>query len=235
MQSGKIASVGTFVGVILADVVRSRSRDDFRVLRDTALNELSERHLDRRWIETRYAVTAWDEFQVVLRAPRHAADVLWSIRLAFHPLRVRIGIGFGIAEVSRTDPTPINVSATGDAFVRARRALQSIHNGKDTRFEPITHADTGDAETDLTVNTVLHLLDLVVDRVTPSQWEAILAYERLGRQDRVAEFLGKDESTISRALKRAAYWYIRESHVALGSVLDRALPRYRRAGTEERT
>jgi hypothetical protein len=220
MQVYKIALMGAMNAVILCDVIRSRDHAGFKDLRDATMQRLSSLHLANGWIRMPYAITAWDEFQGLLAGVSFVPRVMWSVIKEFQPLRLRIGVGIGNADIDLTSPAPLNEAATGEAFFRARGALDLTKKGRDPRYDASLHATTGDRVTDLSLNTTLHLLDALIARVTPSQWEAIQAYERLGAQDLVARQLGKAESTVSRALKRAHYWQIVEAVEAMVDLLE---------------
>jgi hypothetical protein len=216
-------------------VIRSRDQPGFKELRDATLDRLSSAHLARGWIPVPYAVTAWDEFQGLILEVGLAPRVMWSVLEEFQPLRLRIGLGVGTADFDRTSDAPLNQVATGEAFHRARRALDLVKKGSDSRFNAALQAITGDRSIDLYLNTVLHLLDALVARTTPSQWQAIVEYGRLGTQERVAQKLDKAESTISRALKRAYYWQMAEAIDALVELLTARFGAPQNVGSETRT
>ena len=208
--------------MLLADVVSSRDAAAFRETRDRTLREVSAAHTKAGWTGEPYAVTAWDEFQAIILTPSDVPQAMWSLRRWFHPLRLRIGIGVGGIERGSPGQAPVNVDATGEAFVRARAALEAVSRSKAHRHEPLTEARTGSDRLDRIAGALLHLADLLTSRITDTQWEAIVAVEQYGRQTRAAAELGKDESTVSRALKHASYAYLLEAFDALGIVLGSA-------------
>ncbi len=230
-----IAHMDAIHAAILCDVISSRHQSDFRRVRDTTLDELSVRHLAEGWIRFPYAVTAWDEFQVLTHEMRAVPRIIWSLITEFHPLHLRIGVGIGSVEVDLDNDAPLNKAATGEAFFRARNALKSSKKGKDHKYEPSSQAVTGNRSVDLFMNTTLHLLDTLVARATPSQWGVILEYEELGQQDRVAEKLGKADSTVSRSLKRSNYWQMIEAVEAMAEFLGMQFPAQQNAISGECT
>jgi hypothetical protein len=209
---------------ILCDVKGSRRQSDFRRVRDTTLEELSARHLGEGWIRFPYAVTAWDEFQGLTREISAAPRVIWSLITEFYPLRLQIGVGIGNVEVDLDNDAPLNEAATGEAFYRARNALNTSKKGRDNKHKASSQADSGNRSVDIFLNTTLHLLDTLVSKATPSQWEVILEYENLGQQDRVAEKLGKADSTVSRSLRRSHYWQMIEAVEAMAEFLAMEFP-----------
>jgi hypothetical protein len=204
--------------------MNSRDVARFKDVRDTKLGGLSKAHRAAGWMAAPYAVTAWDEFQGLTAAVGSAPLAVWSLITAFYPLHLRIGIGIGAVKTELANDAPLNQAATGEAFFRARAALDLVRHGRDPRYDPSSQADTGERTVDLFLNTTLHLLDALVARATPLQWEVILEYERVGRQDRVAAKLGKAESTVSRALKRAYYWQMIEAVTSMSEYLELRFP-----------
>jgi len=211
--------------VILADVVGSSDVPDFRTVRDRTLREASAAHLAAGWTDRPYAITAWDEFQGIVASASATPRAVWSLRRRLHPLLLRVGIGVGPVERSEAGDRPVNVDATGDAFVRAREALEEVGRRRDPRFEPLSEIRTGDRDDDRVANAIAHLVDLLTARITDGQWRTIEAVERHGRQDRAAAELGRNESTVSRALKRASYSHILDAMDALGTVIEGAARR----------
>jgi hypothetical protein len=224
VQFCNIAHMGAIHAAILCDVMSSRHQSNFRAVRDRTLEELSERHMDEGWIKAPYAVTAWDEFQVLIHEVRGVPKVFWSLVTGFYPLHLRIGVGIGSVEIDLDNDAPLNEAATGEAFFRARKALNSVKKGKDQKYHPSSQAHTGDRSIDLFMNTTFHLLDALIARVTPLQWEVILEYEKHGQQDRVAEMLGKADSTVSRSLKRSYYWQMADAIESMAEYLGLLFP-----------
>lgn len=216
--------MSAIAAVILCDVMDSRAVPRFKEARDETLGRLSRAHRAEGWIEVPYAVTAWDEFQGLVGEIGVVPRAMWSLITAFHPMQLRIGLGIGTVEAELGGAAPLNEAATGEAFFRAREALDRVKDARDPRYDPTAQASAGDRSLDLFLNTTLHLLSTLVGRATTSQWEIMLAYERAGRQDRVAEALGKAESTVSRALKRAYYWQMIEAVDAMSEFLALRFP-----------
>ena len=66
--------------VITADVMNSRDVPSFQQTRDLKLGILSDLHAQSQFTLSPYTVTAWDEFQVILRSPTDVADVVFDLR-----------------------------------------------------------------------------------------------------------------------------------------------------------
>ncbi len=194
--------------VIIADVINSRDFNDFARRRDQALQHLDEQHLQRELIDGRYAITAWDEFQVLLANHAALPAVLWDLVRVFYPLRLRLGIGCGQVERARASLQAVNEDASGQAFYLARAALDDIDAS--SRGSSRSEIKVNWPEDDMThaLNACLRLLHVLLDSITSSQWQVIVAYQQLQRQDAVAKQMGKTASTVSRSLQSSNYWEI---------------------------
>src|ERR1700760_592639 len=111
-------------GVITADIVASRKVAPFQIRRDEALQELFRFHSKEKLVASPYAVTAWDEFQVIVSTPQSLPRVIFDLRRVFFPLRLRIGAGIG--QVTNAHRRPINRFAGGEAFEQARQAADRL-------------------------------------------------------------------------------------------------------------
>ncbi len=222
MQFETIAFMSALVALI-ADVQHSRRLQKFPQRRDQALARLSASHRASGALDADYAVTAWDEFQGLLIAPAHLPRVLWDLYAEFQPMKLRLGIGAGLVE-RLPGAGPINETATGPAFIHAREALQQVstaRRGVGVARLAVVWPDPG---LQAALNASLRLLDLLIDQITPTQWNVIRSFEDLGRQDLVANTLKRNESTISRSLAAAHYWDIQASLADLESLLQASLP-----------
>lgn len=202
--------MSTYVAII-ADVINSRDFDDFAARRDRALGALQQQHNQQTLIASDFAITAWDEFQVLLAAQQALPQVLWDLQRAFYPLRLRLGIGCGKVEWARHQRDAVNEAATGEAFFLAREALAAIsaqaRGGSRSEIQVRWHEPLMQHA----LNAALRLLSVLLADITAQQWQVIAAYEQFGRQDAVAEALHKTPSTISRTLRSANYWELMAS------------------------
>lgn len=193
---------------IQVDFVRSREIDRFAVVRDRKLRLASELHLERGWIVAPYGVTAWDEFQTVLREPARVPAVLADLRWIFHPARLRVGIGLGTLDRLPEPGQPVNLGAAGAALELAREAIDALKEPRKYDFATAIRTPIGDLER--AVGLALRLRDAALHRATDRQAETMRAMWRLDSQERVAGRLGVDESTVSRTLKRGGWWEIED-------------------------
>lgn len=193
------------------DVINSRTVPEFAVLRDQALSQLSSKHREQGYISSDYAITAWDEFQVLLDVEEGLPQLVWDLHRSFQPLRLRLGVGRG--GIIRVDDTvkAVNEDVSGEAFYKAREALKSITDQRREGSRAGIKVLWDDVRMTRALNASFRLLDVLIGLISEKQWRVIIEFERLGRQDRVAELLGKQASTISRSLNSAHYWEIKAS------------------------
>lgn len=209
MQLRQHAAPDQKYAVITADVVRSRSFTNFRAKRDAKLAPLSRRHIAAGLIGSPYAVTVWDEFQGILSALHVFPRVILELRRTFFPMELRIAVGIG--RVSEPKKSPVNRFAGGEAFERARAAMDRLKDGAPSKYRVLTAIESGDRTVDLAVNAIYRLQDTLVGDVSQKQWETINWVIRAGSQELAAQKLGVNESTVSRTLRRAHYWQIEET------------------------
>src|SRR5712691_10602586 len=110
--------------VITCDIVESRHIDESRRKRDQKLRHIAKLHVARKWILSEYAITAWDEFEGILSRPTNIPAVILDLRRHFYPFELWIGIGIG--QVTEPYRKPVNVFAGGEAFERARVAMNHL-------------------------------------------------------------------------------------------------------------
>ena len=171
---------------ITCDIVGSRRIEEFRRKRDQKLRGISKLHLEKKWILSEYAITAWDEFEGILSRPAHVPAVIVDLRRHFRPLELWIGIGLG--EVTEPHRKPVNVFAGGEAFERAREAINKVKS-KRSKTGFLTSFVTGNEMFDLIGNTVYQLHDSLLQSISIKQWETINVLMETGAQDRAAKKL----------------------------------------------
>jgi hypothetical protein len=202
--------------VITADVVGSRRIASFRVKRDQRLARISRMHLAQKAILAPYTVTAWDEFQTILRRPEDLPRVILDLRRLFYPMQLRIAVGIGA--VTEVRKAPINRYAAGEAFERARNAADRMKRGS-PKYRLLTGFESGKEVFDAIANTIYRLQDALVERTTARQWATINAQIDTDRQNATARRLDLDVSTVSRNLKRGYYWHLIETAEAMEKIV----------------
>jgi hypothetical protein len=202
---------------ITCDIVGSRKIEEFRRKRDQKLRRISRLHVEKKWILSEYAITAWDEFEVILSRPENAPAVIVDLRRYFHPFELWIGIGIG--EVTEPYRKPVNVFAGGEAFERARAAINQL-KAKRSKTGVLTSFVTGNEIFDLIGNTIYHLHDSLLQSVSTKQWKTINVLIETSGQERAAKKLGLNKSTVSRNLRRGFWWQIQETQTAMERIIE---------------
>jgi hypothetical protein len=206
--------------VITADVMNSRDVHSFQQTRDLKLGILSDLHAQSQFTLSPYTVTAWDEFQVILRSPTDIADVVFDLRRLFHPMKLWIAIGIGnVIDVERR---PINLYAGGEAFERARQAADKLKDPR-SKYATITQFNSGDMLFDQIANTIYHLQDTLLDGLSDKQWAAINMTLRHKTLSETAAHLKIDVSTLSRTLQRGHFWQIEETRKSMKLITSQFL------------
>jgi hypothetical protein len=210
----------TIYAVLIADVMESSARADIRGLLGRRLVAVSKRHLRKKLIELPYSVTAGDEFQTVTRDLPSIPAVILDLRKALRPLALRIGVGFGLIS-DRIQP-PVN-RLGGEAFQRARRAIEYIKTRGLFKFDVLTAFESHSAGFNNTINLIYGLHDTLVLKITEKQWKTIEEFLERPTLEQTAKRLKLDASTVSRNLKRGYYWQLSETVKVAGSLIERTL------------
>ena len=208
----------TIYAVLIADVMKSRARADLRGLLGKKLAAISRRHLRQKLIQLPYSVTAGDEFQTVTRDLPSIPAVILDLRRALRPLSLRIGVGFG--RISDRIQPPVN-RLGGEAFQRARGAIENIKTGSLFKFDVLTTFESRSAGFNSTINLIYGLHDTLVLKITEKQWETIEEFLDTPTLEQTAKRLKLDASTVSRNLKRGYYWQLSETVKVAGSLIER--------------
>ncbi|MFY9909411.1 MAG: SatD family protein [Candidatus Sulfotelmatobacter sp.] len=206
---------------ITCDIVGSRKIDEFRRKRDQKLRGISRLHVQKKWILSDYAITAWDEFEGILSRPANLPAVLVDLRRHFHPFELWIGIGMG--EVTEPHRKPVNIFAGGEAFERAREAINKL-KAKRSKAGVLTSFVTGNEMFDLIGNTIYHLHDSLLESISTKQWKTINVLMETSGQELAAKKLGLNKSTVSRNLRRGFWWQIQDTQVAMERIIDAYFP-----------
>ena len=202
--------------VLIADVVGSRTRRNLRALLGQRLELATRAHLRAKWIRLPYAITAGDEFQTIVRSYDSLPELIFDLRARLWPLRLRIGIGIG--GVPGRLRAPVNRMG-GEAFQRARAALEGIKKNAGNKFRVLTAFETNDAVFDSTANLIYALQDTLLRKITEKQWETILVFRQKRRLQAAARALRLDASTVSRNLKRGYFWQVEETMAGMKALL----------------
>lgn len=181
------------ISVITGDIVGSRGIDNqwIEVLKN-ALNQLS----DEKSVSE---IFRGDSFQVVLK-PKEALLSAIYIKACIKTIKnadVRLSIGIGKGE-----KTSKITEANGEAYVYSGQALDGL---KLSKINLIVKSPSVKFDEDINLNIRLALI--AMDTWAPVTAGAVkFAIENRGlKQDEIAKRMGKSQSSVSEALKRAHY------------------------------
>ncbi len=203
--------------VITCDIVQSRNVEDFRRKRDLKLGRISKLHLAEKRVLSQYAITAWDEFEAILSRTTDIPAVILDLRRLFRPFDLWIAVGIG--RVTEPHRKPVNVFAGGEAFERAREAMDQL-KAKRRKTGILTSFVTGNETFDLVANTVYQLHDTLLQSISTKQWQTVNVHMETNRQDLTARKLRRNESTVSRNLRRGYWWQIQETRQAMERLIQ---------------
>jgi hypothetical protein len=204
-------------GVLVADVVESRSYSHLRSSLNEKLRIASVAQTADKLIRMPYAVTAGDEFQTIAARVDSIPRLILDLRRRLQPLRIRIGIGIGA--IQGPIRPPVNRIA-GQAFEYARAAISAIQ--KTRKYPTLTAFRSHNSDFDELANLVYGLHDTLLRQITEKQWETIAIYLIKNRVDYTARALSVDISTASRNLKRGHFWQIEQTASVMESVIRRS-------------
>ena len=203
-------------GVLIADVVESRSHSHLRSALNEKLRIASIAQLADKLVRVPYAITAGDEFQTIARRVDSIPRLILDLRRRLQPLQLRIGIGIG--SIQGPIRPPVNRIA-GQAFEFARAAINHIKEKR--KYPTLTAFRSYHPDVDETANLVYGLHDTLLRQISAKQWETIATYLIKNRVDYTAKALSIDISTASRNLKRGYFWQIEHTRVVMESFLGR--------------
>jgi hypothetical protein len=206
-------------GVLIADVIASRSTPKLRTLLRAKLRIASLAH--QELLQLPYAITAGDEFQTITAQLQGLPWLVFDLRRRLRPLEVRVGIGIG--PVPNPVRPPVNELA-GPAFEWARQAIVETKNSRTHKFEVRTAFRSANAQFDRVANLVYALHDSLIRDLSEKQWQAIDAYIAKKRVDLAARVLRIGVSSASRSLKRGHFWQTEETIETMKKVIEIAFP-----------
>jgi hypothetical protein len=166
-----------------------------------------------QYILTGFSISRGDEIQGVIVNAEDIPTVVRNLRYFFLPARLRIGIGIGHID------EPIDYENSwdmdGQAFHRARNALDTI---KDRKM-PCTYVISGNPEVDATANVIYTLINAIEAKWTMPQWEAVYAYERCGTYKAAGEMLGVAAQNVAKRCKVALWNAVKEGEEHMSRLL----------------
>lgn len=188
--------------VLTADIIGSRKLKDRGFSREQIEQAISELNIARKtFIASKFCLLRGDEIQGVVFPPQKAIMMVRYLRFYIRPVQVRVGIGIGdiTTEIDRNNPWNMD----GSSFHRARKALEEIKISR----QPATFINSLEENFDYNLNVILALMDVISNRWTDGQWEAIHTYEQMGTYQKAAQVLKVRPQNVAKRCQ-AAHWRV---------------------------
>ncbi len=201
--------------VMIGDIKGSRDLDEWGSVFEklqAALKQINREFSHDILVE--FVPTAGDEFQGALRDPKHAYAVYASIKRGL-PVGFYWGIGIGDIE----KPLKRDIGMRGDAFYRARSALEFCKKRK--RNVVLRSSDTTSLA-DETINTLLHFIEVMENSWTKRQRE-VLDYYRLHPDytyEQLGSHFGIAKQSVRDILKAGDWDLITEGETVVNRLLQ---------------
>lgn len=196
--------------VITADIIDSSMNPNFEQRLKQKLQMLNSPGL-----LTPFTLYRGDEIQAVCQQLQTLPNIIRQLRYYSLPLKLRIGVGIGEIE-TKGSTTNNSWEMNGDAFFKARNALDKIKKDK----KPKTKFATESEIFDLTGNIIYELVDNLVDNWTDAQWEAISILEKQGTYQRTANILNVSRQSVQKRCYAANWELVKNSESALVQLLE---------------
>ena len=195
-------------GVITADIIDSKTYPDLAVSLKPKLAMVRADSL-----LTPFSLSRGDEVQAVCGEVSALPVLLRALRFNCRPCRLRIGVGIGAVDDREMAANSWEMS--GEAFFRARQALERLGKVK----KPETWLIGEDPRFDTALNTIYQLLDLIMADWTDEQWQAVMAYEENETQLKAAEKLHVSRQNVQKLCRAAKWDHIRLAETNLAALL----------------
>jgi hypothetical protein len=204
--------MGKIVAVVTCDIVQSQkySSEQRRKIDGVLRKEfakISKSYEAAIHTSTSFNVTVGDEFQFVLLKPEKA----YEITVFYRALAALSGLtpmldfraSIGIGEIA-VESTKDSYTQDGKAFHRSRMGINSLKEQK-SKGKRRTTITTGESSLDDTLETILVYQDLLEEKWTQAQREAIRWRFTLSTYEEISRKLGVAYQNVQKRLK-AANW-----------------------------
>ena len=200
------------VAVVTCDIIQSRkyTSDQRRKISSTLQREfakVSKAYGDSVHTPTSFNITVGDEFQFVLSRPAKSYEItvfyraLASLSGLIPMLDFRASIGIGEIAV---ESKKASYAQDGQAFHRSRMGINSLNEQK-LKGKRRTTIVTGEPSLDGTLDSILMYQDLLEERWTRAQREALRWRIPLSTYEEIGRKLGVAYQNVQKRLK-AANW-----------------------------
>src|SRR6056297_694783 len=196
--------------VITIDVISSKKE---RLISQTIREKLSK--MNDQHFEFAPALSRGDEIQCVVAKKKNPFSVIREIRFALIPHQLKIGIGIGEIEIPETVRDSWDLS--GEAFFRARESLEHLSGADET----VVELHSGNSTKDLAINSILTLMNLIMNDWTATQFNYVMAYERYGTYEKASDALNVSSQNIHKACKRAKWDIVNKIEGNLNQLINK--------------
>lgn len=149
-------------------------------------------------IAVNFQVTLGDEFQGMVKNLSATPIITSALREQLYPINVRLSIGIGPIA---TKINKVISKMDGPAFHLSRKGIGQISQ----RGERITIYLTSDGDANHILNAITLLTDILLQKRTDKQWQAIKLYRKERNLKKVADKLNVKFQNIHKRLQ-AAHW-----------------------------
>jgi len=187
---------------VIGDIIDSRIVDDRAGLQrqlDAGLADVNRQYANQ--IASKYLLTIGDEFQGLLRMSEDLDRILASLRVAVHPVDLRIGIGVGGLATPLLDRA---IGMDGPCFHRARAAIERAKE-RSTHIE----VECGEARPGFEIYSLLYS---GMRRSWTERQRQIIDLSMSGMEGvEIARLLAVSQPAVSQHLRAAGMTYVRKA------------------------
>ncbi|HBM81631.1 MAG: SatD family protein [Clostridiales bacterium] len=202
---------------IIGDIVKSRELGNRVEVQKQFVGVVEHMVNDKykEYIASRFTVTLGDEFQGLLYGKYSylSCEIIKFISQNMKPVKLVYGVGIGGMDIQ--PDYSIAIRSDGPAYHNARSMVMRAKEKK-----PSICFCTGSAEDEL-INSLIYLMEVYKDKMTPKQNQAIELYNKKKSQCAVADELKVTQGSVSRLLNNAGYYEIKYAEKNIVDFLKR--------------
>ena len=195
---------------IIGDIIDSRNLRDRNQVQKKLMDQLGK--INRLYsddIKADFKITLGDEFQGLMYSESKAPiEVICKLAQMLYPVKIRFGIGVGDISTKIIENQPAMMD--GPCFHMARKAITKLkeNEGKKEVADSLMAIEfSHDTAYGMVANSLLMLISNLMDGWTAKMAATINAYEENDcSQQRAADVLGVNRTTVVRSLKSAKYY-----------------------------
>ena len=199
--------------VITGDIIKSRelkNRQRVQEVLKNVLMRINEKY--RECIFVNFSLTAGDEFQGLVSKIGKSYAIIKDIEKGIYPIKARFGVGVGKIATSFSD----NIGEMdGECFIRSREALE---NAK--KLDQFVIYNIGIHEMDISLNTILMLIDAIKKSWKNMHFKRAWLYEELKTYEKVAEKENISKQRVSKMFRNIKYDKVKRAEENLNFLLN---------------